>query len=42
MAWVKMMMESGYKFAGNTQVAKNQLWYGDLIYQDTNGDGNLW
>ena len=40
MAWVKMMMESGYKFAGNTQVAKNQLWYGDLIYQDTNGDGN--
>ncbi len=40
MAWVKMMLAAGNKFNGVTSVKKDQLWYGDIIYQDTNGDGN--
>ena len=40
MAWVKAMIADGYKFNGVTKVAKDQLWYGDLIYADANGDGN--
>ena len=38
--WVKAMIAAGYKFEGKTVVRRNNLWYGDLIYADTNGDGN--
>lgn len=40
MTWVKKMMEAGYRFVGTGQVGKDQLWYGDLIYADINGDKN--
>ncbi len=38
--WVKAMIDAGYMFAGNKKVAPNQLWYGDFIYSDLNGDGD--
>ena len=40
MEWVKAMIADGYKFNGVTRISKDQLWYGDLIYADSNGDGN--
>lgn len=40
MAWVKKMIEAGYSFVGTKTVGKDQLWYGDLIYADIDGDGN--
>lgn len=40
MEWVKAMMAAGYKFNGYSTVSKTGLWYGDLIYSDTNGNGN--
>lgn len=40
MEWVRAMIESGYSFNGVTTVSKDQLWYGDFIFSDTNGDGN--
>ena len=40
MKWVKAMIESGYSFGGKTMTTPDQLWYGDFIYQDTNGDRN--
>ena len=39
-AWVKAMLESGYMFNGATSFKKDQLWYGDLLYADTDGDKN--
>jgi TonB-linked SusC/RagA family outer membrane protein len=39
LAWVQAMMTAGYKFQGSASVAKNQLYYGDLIYADNNEDG---
>lgn len=38
--WVQAMMLSGYSFCGNTAARKDQLWYGDLIYADSDGDKN--
>lgn len=38
--WVQAMLETGYTFNGVTALSKDQLWYGDLIYVDRNGDGN--
>ena len=38
--WVQAMLETGYTFNGVTALSKDQLWYGDLIYADRNGDGN--
>lgn len=38
--WVQAMLDSGYKFNGVTSLNKDQLWYGDLIYEDRDGDGN--
>ncbi len=38
--WVQAMIDSGYSFNGVTTIAKDQLWYGDLLYADRNGDGN--
>lgn len=40
MDWVRAMIAAGYKFSGGTKVSKDQLWYGDLLYADSNGDGN--
>lgn len=40
MDWVKAMLAAGYKFAGVKKIARDQLWYGDFLYQDYNGDGN--
>ena len=38
--WVQAMIESGYSFNGVTTLSPDQLWYGDFIYADNNGDGN--
>lgn len=38
--WVQEMMKAGYSFCGTTKTGKDQLWYGDLIYADINGDKN--
>ena len=40
MAWVREMINAGYSFCGGKTIAKDQLWYGDLIYADIDGDGN--
>ena len=37
--WVQAMMDAGHRFAPLNVVAKDQIWYGDLIYADINGDG---
>ncbi|MCC5931262.1 MAG: TonB-dependent receptor [Cyclobacteriaceae bacterium] len=37
--WVQAMIGAGNTFLPVRNVAKNQLWYGDYIYADTNGDG---
>lgn len=39
MAWVQAMIAKGYKFQPVGTVGKGQLYYGDLIYADLNGDG---
>ncbi len=39
MNWVKAMIAAGYKFQPVGTVGKGQLYYGDLIYADINGDG---
>ena len=40
MKWVQAMIDSGYSFGGMSTIAKDQLWYGDLLYADANGDMN--
>ncbi|MCD8167278.1 MAG: TonB-dependent receptor [Bacteroides sp.] len=40
MEWVKAMLKADYTFNGVGTIGKNTLYYGDLIYADTNGDGN--
>lgn len=40
MAWVRAMIDAGYTFRGIEKLSKDQLWYGDFIYADLNGDGN--
>lgn len=39
MAWLRAMAAEGNTFLPNKTVAKSGIWYGDLIYADTNGDG---
>lgn len=39
MKWLKAMVDAGYKFFPKQKVAKNGIWYGDYIFDDTNGDG---
>ncbi|MGF7230583.1 MAG: SusC/RagA family TonB-linked outer membrane protein, partial [Arachidicoccus sp.] len=39
MAWVQAMQAAGYSFAPVNTIGKGQLYYGDLIYADNNGDG---
>ncbi len=38
--WVRAMMAEGYTFSGRSTVSPDQLWYGDLIYDDLNGNRN--
>ncbi len=38
--WVQAMIDSGYSFNGVKTLVPDQLWYGDFIYADHNGDGN--
>ena len=40
--WVRDMIAAGYSFDGVTTVGQGgQLWYGEFIYADINGDGNF-
>jgi TonB-linked SusC/RagA family outer membrane protein len=39
LAWVQAMIAAGHQFPVNT-VGPGQMYYGDLIYADNNGDGN--
>ncbi len=38
MKWLQAMMEAGYQFSPGNTVGKNNIWYGDYIYADTNQD----
>lgn len=40
MEWVKAMLAAGFTFDGKNRVSKDQLWYGDFLYADSNEDGN--
>ncbi len=40
MEWVRAMINAGYSFNGVRTIDKQNLWYGDFIYADRNGDGN--
>ena len=40
MRWVEAMIAAGYRFCGGNTIDKSQLWYGDFIYADLNGDGD--
>ena len=39
MKWLKEMMVAGYKFYPSQGIGKSQIYYGDYIYDDLNGDG---
>lgn len=39
MAWLQDMMNSGYSFQPGGSISKNNIYYGDFIYADKNGDG---
>lgn len=39
MAWLQAMRSEGYVFYPNQSVGEANLWYGDYIYADINGDG---
>lgn len=38
--WVRAMLEAGYTFDGKNRISRDQIWYGDFLYADSNGDGN--
>lgn len=38
--WVQAMIDQGYSFRGVRELSPTSLWYGDLIYEDSNGDGD--
>lgn len=38
MAWLQSMTAAGYSFRPAGGIGKTKIWYGDLIYADTNGD----
>lgn len=38
LAWVNAMKDAGYTFSPVNNVSKTQLYYGDFIYADLNGD----
>lgn len=37
--WVRAMTDAGYTFNNTNLVRVDGLWYGDILYQDVNGDG---
>lgn len=39
MAWLKAMMDAGYQFYPARGIGKSEIWYGDVVYADLNGDG---
>lgn len=39
MAWLQAMMDKDYQFYPANEIDKNRIWYGDVIYDDLNGDG---
>jgi TonB-linked SusC/RagA family outer membrane protein len=39
MAWLQGMIDAGYKFQPGNGIGKTKIYYGDLIYGDTNNDG---
>ena len=39
MEWLRAMFDAGYDFMPCRRASKEHIWYGDLIYADTNGDG---
>jgi len=39
LAWVQAMQADGHTFQPTNTVGQNQLYYGDFIYADNNGDG---
>lgn len=40
LAWVNAMKAAGYSFSPVNSVGKAQLYYGDFVFADLNGDGN--
>lgn len=40
MQWLQAMTDAGYKFYPKQGIGKGQIWYGDIIYADSDGDGN--
>ena len=38
MEWVQAMIDAGYQFSPGNEIGKNNIWYGDYIYADSNGD----
>lgn len=39
MSWLKAMVAKGYEFYPAKGIGKSEIWYGDVIYADLNGDG---
>lgn len=39
MDWLQKMVAAGHSFQPADGIANNKIWYGDLIYADSNGDG---
>lgn len=39
MSWLKAMVSAGYEFYPAKGISKSEIWYGDVIYADLNGDG---
>ena len=39
MAWLKAMVAEGYEFYPAKGISKSEIWYGDIIYADANGNG---
>lgn len=39
MEWVKAMQGAGYQFFPKNDISKTDLYYGDYLYADANGDG---
>ena len=39
MKWLQAMTNAGYKFYPKQGIGKSNIWYGDIIYADLDGDG---
>lgn len=39
MDWLQMMVNAGYNFQPAGGIGKSKIWYGDLLYADSNNDG---